>query len=348
MNGFATRPANERAEVFVETSARRGIGRAAITEKDFWVCWTLAQLFGDFGPASTTHDSPALLFKGGTSLSKAFGLIDRFSEDVDLTVDRQLLLHENENPSDTGISNHERRRRLDRVNQRCTEYVQNTIVPFLRARDLDWTGGTVVIDKGDPQTVLFNYPRSLRDADYGGSAYVSAIIRLEFGARGDLWPAVRAPVTPYAAEEYPDLFSNPTANVWALAAQRTFWEKATILHAIACSGRTGGGERQSRHYADLARMMRTPAGEEALSHVSLLNDVALHKATFFASAPARYDLAKPGTLRLVPRTSLQGELKRDYSRMTEMFLQSPPSFEQIIEDLSKLEKRINGMATGAL
>ena len=138
MNEFASRPTQERAEVFDETSARRGIGRAAIVEKDFWVCWTLAQLYGQGGPSDAQRDEPALLFKGGTSLSKAYGLIDRFSEDVDLTVDRRLLVTPEKDPDKHGISTRERKRRIDAVTRSCEDYVAQTIAPFLRLRTSDW------------------------------------------------------------------------------------------------------------------------------------------------------------------------------------------------------------------
>lgn len=342
MDEFAHRPARERAEVFEETSARRGIGRAAIVEKDFWVCWTLAQLYGQGGPSDAANDEPALLFKGGTSLSKAYGLIDRFSEDVDLTVDRRMLVVQESNPDEEGISTRERKRRIQTVAEKCATYIGEIIAPFLRSRETGWEEGVVEIDKDEPQTLHLSYPRALPDSSYGGSAYVNARIRLEFGARGELWPAERGNITSYAAEEFPHLFTEPTTAVWVLSPRRTFWEKATILHAIASSGRMGGGERQSRHYADLARIARTAVGSAAISDTRLLHDVAEHKAAYFPSASARYDLARPGTLRLVPSEILVEELEKDYDRMREMFITDPPSFSSMIEEIAALERRING------
>ncbi len=341
MNEFAGRPAAERAEVFEETSARRGIGRAAIVEKDFWVCWTLAQLYGPGGPSDAGKQEPVLLFKGGTSLSKAYALIDRFSEDVDLTVDRRLLVAQEENPEQAGISKRERNRRIEIVGERCATYIGEIIAPFLRSREIDWSDSGVEIDRDESQTLHLDYPRALPDSSYGGSAYVNARIRLEFGARGELWPAERGYVTSYAAEEFPDLFTERTTPVWVLSPRRTLWEKATILHAIASSGRIGGGERQSRHYADLARLANAPVAAEAIEDIELLLDVAEHKAVYFPSPKARYDLAKPGTLRLVPSEALLEELESDYERMKEMFISSPPTFANIIEDIAALERRIN-------
>ncbi len=341
MNEFASRPAKERAEVFEETSARRGTGRAAIVEKDFWVCWTLAQLYGQGGPSDAQRDEPALLFKGGTSLSKAYGLIDRFSEDVDLTVDRRLFVTPEKAPDEKAISTRERKRRIDAVARSCADYVAETIAPFLRLRTIEWKDATVTVDGQDFQTLHLSYPRALPDKSYGGRAYVNSSIRLEFGARGELWPAERRDVTSYTAEEFRELFSNPTTTVWVLSPRRTLWEKATILHAIASSGRVGGGERQSRHYADLALLAKAPFGSAAVADTELLLDVAQHKSTYFPSATARYDLARPGSLRLVPSEALIKELQKDYERMREMFITDPPPFSEVIEDLTALERRIN-------
>ncbi len=344
MRAFAQRPDRERAEVFEETAARRGIGRAAIVEKDFWVCWILSQLFGADGLSDALSATPPLLFKGGTSLSKVFGLIDRFSEDVDLTVDRAMLISDNENPEAPGISGHAQKKRLKTIGYNCAAYVRETALPFLASTGV----GTVAIEP-DPeqeflQTLLFSYPKALRAAEYGGKAYVNAVVRLEFGARGDLWPPEMGRVTSYAAEEFPNLFGHPSTPVRALSPQRTFWEKATILHAIACSESIGNAERQSRHYADLVNIAEAPVGRLAIANTALLLDVARHKTFWFAKAAARYDLARPGSLRLVPSEDIQAELARDFARMREMFISPPPSFSDIMRRITDVESEVNSLA----
>ena len=341
MNEFAMRPARERAAVFQETAARLGLGRAAIVEKDFWVCWTLRQLFGADGPSNVDVTPPVLLFKGGTSLSKVYRIIDRFSEDVDLTVDRRLLVEAGGDPDESGIPRRERERRIEAIAGKCAHYINETVVPFLAVCAVAWSEADVVIDTAARQTINFRYPRSLTDSAYGGSSYVSAQIRLEFGARGEMWPAERGTVTAYAAQEFPNLFNAPDVGVWALSPKRTFWEKATILHAIACSDHVSGGARQSRHYSDLALIAKTAAGREAIVDVELLNSVATHKAAYFKSAKAHYELAKPGTLRLIPSGPILSELSKDYRRMREMFVGEPTSFESMIGDIAELEAAIN-------
>jgi Nucleotidyl transferase AbiEii toxin, Type IV TA system len=175
MDEFADRSPSERAEVFEETAVQKGIGRAAIVEKDFWVCWTLAALFGPGGPADVTlADVPALLFKGGTSLSKVYGLIDRFSEDVDLTVDRRLLITDEERPEAAGVSTRERKRRIDTVEQRCIAYVHDTLLPFLRSRRISGHQLDVRIDATDAQTIWLAFPQAL-SAAAGSSAFGGAL-----------------------------------------------------------------------------------------------------------------------------------------------------------------------------
>lgn len=343
MRAFARRTTAERAAVFEETAARRRIGRAAIVEKDFWVCWSLDHLYGVSGlsPVGGSSDGPALLFKGGTSLSKVYGLIDRFSEDVDLTVDRNLLISASGDPDEPEISGREQKRRIEIVVNQCVSYVRDVVLPFLNSV-LGEIGETkATLDDTDLQSIRCQYPRALSGTTYSETAYVTPEIRLEFGARGELWPSEKGSVTPYAAQEFSELFSSPAAEVWALSPKRTFWEKATILHAIASMGRLLGNDRQSRHYADLAQIADSQIGQEAAADFELLRSVAYHKDKYFPSAGARYDLAQPGTLRLIPSSELLTEIETDYERMSEMYFHEPPRFSEILERLTELETVVN-------
>lgn len=132
-----------------------------------------------------------------------------------------------------------------------------------------------------------------------------------------------------------------TVDVKTLAAERTFWEKATILHSLFHQGPGKSVERKSRHYYDLAQMAKTPVCERALGNLGLLENVATHKSIFFESKPSRYDLAKPGTLRLMPDAELKKNLRQDYDDMQQMIFDEPPSFEKILEPIQELEARIN-------
>ena len=166
---------------------------------------------------------------------------------------------------------------------------------------------------------------------------------MEIGARSDHWPAGNATVVPYVAEDFPAIFKSPSCSVHVLAVERTFWEKATILHAWHhAPANKILHDRQSRHYYDLVRMYEHGIGREAMKDMELLLKVAAHKSVFFASASAQYAKARPGTLRLVPPESRFGELRRDYQNMREMIFGPIPPFEHILSVLDEMESAING------
>ncbi len=328
----------DRAALFQETATRMGPA-PAIIEKDFWVCWALSRLFT---PAARR---PAMLFKGGTSLSKVYGFIERFSEDVDLSLDRAALGFTGERDPEGAVSRKAASRLVEDLGEACAQYLASEFVPrtvqdFETCLGPAGTEWSLKPDSEAPQTILFTYPGSLQTA-VGG--YVRPVVRLEFGARSDHWPAIDAEIRPYAAEHFPDLFrSNAHCTVHVLEAKRTFWEKATLLHAEYHRPQvrpTAG--RLSRHYYDLAQLATTPAYPAALADLVLLNRVAEHKDRFYPAAWARYADARPGSLRLSPHPALEAMLKEDYGAMQEMIFGEPPAFGAILERIAEVEAEIN-------
>lgn len=343
MDSFARLAPDERAEALGETAARRGIAAALIVEKDFWVCWTLKRLFG------LTDVGADMIFKGGTSLSKAYGAIERFSEDIDISIDRKALgFAGDRDPSAPGVGSNARKALLDELQTTVASHVTDTLLPRLReavATQLEADTWSVEPSADDPQTLNFTYPPSLTETDYANLGYVSPQVRIEFGGRSDHWPAEDARIVPYVAEEFPDLFAAPECTVKTLSAERTFWEKATILHAE--HHRPAGkalGERISRHYYDLAMLARSPVRARALEQIELLEAVANHKTHFFRAAWAKYDEARPGSLRLLPSEDLRSALQADYAKMGEMIFGEPPSFDSVLETLAGLEAEINTLS----
>ncbi|MCY3018316.1 MAG: nucleotidyl transferase AbiEii/AbiGii toxin family protein [Planctomycetota bacterium] len=342
MDEFAQRSAGDRADLFRAVATQRGLN-AAIVEKDFWVCWTLKRLFAlDAPPAG-------LLFKGGTSLAKVFKVIERFSEDIDLSFNRADLGFGGTDDPKAASTGKQRQKRLDSLTDACRQIIRDALLPRLQsafgtalakaagqAWALDFAG-----DDPDQQTLVFQYPSSVAAAS-AGPAYIRPMVRLEIGARSDHWPAVEGIVTPYAAEDFPRIFLTPTCSVHVLAAERTFWEKATILHVWHHAPADKVlRDRQSRHYYDLVRMYEHGVGREAMKNTDLLLKVAEHKSIFFASAAAKYAEARPGTLRLVPPDSRLGELRRDYQSMQEMIFGPAPTFEHVMSVLGEIESAIN-------
>lgn len=306
-----------------------------LIEKDFWVCWILKILFSL--PASGNH----LTFKGGTSLSKCYNVIKRFSEDVDVSIERSFLTtHESIEP-DRKQSGKENQRRLDRLKQACQEKIADVIMLELEDKigtALAGIGAWEIKldpDYSDKQTVLFTYP-SVIDNDVSG--YIQPVVKIELGARSDHWPVETMSVKPYVSNTAGKVTIEGT-QVRVLGAERTFWEKATILHAISSGSKLR--TRMFRHYYDVSAMVGSSIYDKAIKNIDLLIKVAEHKALFFKDKKARYDLAKPGSLRLMPQDDHLVQLNEDYRQMQEMFFEDPPSFETFLERLKTAEEEIN-------
>lgn len=344
MDKVALLPAGDRAALFGETGAGRGVANTII-EKDFWVCWTLKRLFD-----LQEEDAASLVFKGGTSLSKAFGIIGRFSEDIDLSFDRtQLGYAGDRDPEKEGISRKKSGQLINDLVADVERHIADKLVPVLRAaivqqlgepQNVEWS---LVVDDTDAQTVNFHYPASLPEADYQGMAYITPRVKLELGARGDPWPAEQKVIRSYAAEDFPDFFDDPDATVTVLSARRTFWEKATALHAEAHRPvESATPQYFSRHYYDLAMLLASDEGRAAAADLDLLATVAKHKAIFFRSGWASYDSARPGSLRLLPDAGRIKDLRADYRAMAPMmFDDKPPSFDDILSAIETFQEAVN-------
>lgn len=327
---------SQRSELYKAASQKLGIGEV-ILEKDFWVCWTLRELFAL--PGVGEH----LIFKGGTSLSKVWRAIARFSEDIDVSLSREWLGFAGERSPEQASSGKKQRERIENLAKACSHKIAAEILPALRARAtaaLGDKGWFIAVDPDDSQTLRFTYP-----SDVGGvtpDTYVRREVKIEYGARSDDWPAEDKRVFPYVAELYPESLSDAVAPVRVLSIERTFWEKATILHAEAHRDESKATpKRFSRHYADLAALAEHPSAADALAHDELRARVVAHKRVFFASAWAKYETAVPGTFRLVPPASRLLILEADYRDMQEMFFGRPATWPHIVEKLRALEARIN-------
>ena len=344
MDKVARLPRAEQAALFGETGAARGVANTII-EKDFWVCWTLKRLFHLPEGAAAS-----LVFKGGTSLSKAFGIIRRFSEDIDLSFDRADLGYtEDRDPEQEGLSRKKAGQLIDDLIADVEKHIAEKLLPALRSAIVEQLGEpknaewSLSIDADDPQTLNFHYPPALLAGEYQGMAYITPRVKLELGARGDPWPAEARQILPYAAEDFPDFFEDPVTTVTVLSAGRTFWEKATALHAeVHRPEESPTPQYFSRHYYDLAMLLESEEGKAAATDLELLATVAKHKATFFRSGWASYDTARPGTLRLMPGEERLKDLRADYRAMAPMmFDDTPPSFDVILSAIEKFQETIN-------
>jgi len=186
--------------------------------------------------------------------------------------------------------------------------------------------------------LVFHYPST----EPSGFDYLRRSVKMEFGSLTDQRPVGMHPVRPWVAESFPSAFGDFRCEVVALELERTFWEKATILHAEyhrAPAQRIR--DRFSRHYSDMAALAKHSAARHALDQHDLRQRVADWKSRFFAASWSRYDLAKPGTFRLAPPEFRTAELEQDYRAMRDMFLNPPVPFDSIVETLLQLEREIN-------
>jgi predicted nucleotidyltransferase component of viral defense system len=323
---------SDRRELFRATAMGMRVSEA-IVEKDFWVCWVLDYLF---------HDSPwqsKIAFKGGTSLSKAYNAIERFSEDVDLILDWDLLgFTEEELLQARSIAKQQQLNKT--ANQRCVDFLRTEFTPSIRQGLSELIGAEmqISIDDEDAQSILIRYPRAfLLEA-------IRPEIVLEIGPLAAWAPNEPKEIHPYAAEKYPDLFKKKFTVVTTVVAERTFWEKVTILHQEAHRPDNKPLlRRYSRHYYDLYRLSKLDIRNRALKRLDLLEKVVIFKNKFYHSAWASYDTAKPGSMQLMPSRHHLPGLKRDYEAMKVMIFGAIPSFDEILTELEILEKEINNL-----
>lgn len=338
MDDFAKLKPEERKIYFEGTATPRNM-QAQIVEKDFWVCWTLKELFRL--PAIGEH----LIFKGGTSLSKVFKVIERFSEDIDISIDRAFLGFGGPNEPEAGASNKEKQRRIEALKTACQKKIAGELLPALETvvgakvgNNEKWA---LRLDSDDPdkQTVLFDYPTSFAPETAG---YIRRVVKIEMGARADHWPCETKTITPYVAEQFPKGFKEPSCAVKVLSVERTFWEKATILHAeFHRPAEKSMPERFSRHYSDCHELIRKDVDKSAAAKLDLLARVAAHKNLFFRTSWAKYGEAAKGTLRIAPPDHRLKTLRDDYAKMQQMFFGEPPDFDKMIRALRKWEMDFN-------
>lgn len=329
---FLSLDQRERADILRTVAINSG--RAAILlEKDVWVCWVLQALF-------SMHDPHPMAFKGGTSLSKVYGIIDRFSEDVDITLDYRAF-DDGFDPFAHGASRTQIRRFSDRLKYRVASYIRDVIGPVLAAAaDRLGANSRYAVHIGDDgETIRFAYPSAVEEPH----DYVTSEVLLEFGGRNVIDPHDRCVIVPDIAAETPEL-DYPAATVTVLSPARTFWEKATLIH-VECHRRrlADSPDRLARHWFDLTCLAAHDVGRMALSDRDLLEDVVRHKKVFFHASYAQYDRCLDGQLRLAPDDDQLAGLRSDYEAMRKARIvgDDAPEFDVLIEGIRVLEARVN-------
>lgn len=320
----------------LEVAAGRSARPAHLLEKDIWVVWALDVIYRS--PLAS-----ALTFKGGTSLSKVYQVIDRFSEDIDLTYDIRQLVPDLLRAGDPIPASSSQEKRISgAVRDRLPQWIAQTVQPLFEAAraQVGLNIGLLIAGK-DQDKLVVSYP-----AVKTGTGYAAPTIQLEFGARATGEPhqvhSVACDIAPLI-----EGVEFPVARPLVMAAERTFWEKATAAHVYCRQGRLRG-ERYARHWYDLAALARSAYYEKAVADHTLALQVAQHKNMFFAEKDAAgnwidYTQAVAGALQLIPQGDSLSALERDYAAMLQDGLLSgtQPSFAELMGACLSIERRLH-------
>lgn len=335
-DAFLQLPVADRREALSVAADRSG-RPAHLLEKDVWVVWALAALFG-----STLGEQ--LVFKGGTSLSKAYRVIRRFSEDVDVTYDIRAIAPDLVGDDGEALpkTRSDEKRWSSVVRKRLPEWVAGTAQPIIVEALAAETLAAAIRVEGEK--LFIDY-----EATSGGSGYVAPSVMLEFGARSTGEPASVRDITCDASGMVEGVMF-PTARPRVMHAERTFWEKATAIH-VFCLQQRLRGDRFARHWHDVVRLDEAGLADVALADHALANAVARHKGMFFAEkaadrSPIDYAAAVHGGLQLVPGGEASRALEDDYRRMVEdgLLLEDAEPFEALMARCADIAARANRAA----
>jgi hypothetical protein len=335
----------ERRDLFIGAADRLRTNEQNI-EKDFWVCWSLDALFNELEAGG-----PRLLFKGGTSLSKGYGLIERFSEDIDITVFREDIGQAATVEELEALSGKKRNHRLEAIKAACQEYIHGPMLEELSAllrqtlqtANLKADRARVEADPDDPdrQSLLLWYPTATTE----GNTYIRRAIKIESGAKSALDPHAPVVVKPYIADDLPNS-DLQVGNVTTVAPSRTFWDKIVILHGLRRwwdrrGELKGGGQRVSRHYYDVYRLLASEIGQNATGDLAMAEDCVRHARMFFNRPDLDLASATPGSFALTPHNGMLADLRRDYEAMSGMVFGPIPTVDEVVTAIAELEQRLN-------
>ena len=344
-----------------ETVAAHLETQAQNIEKDLYVCWVLDFLFNRRG-----DDPIGLYFKGGTSLSKAYGLIQRFSEDIDIGIYKADLHVPLEADIAALPSIYQQQRALaEKVDEGARQHISGPLKDLLtkeiaaseeaaeRPGHFSLGFGFDLYRNKEALDILVLGYKSVFEA---AGSYVQAAVRIEGGARPDPEPAEPREIVPYIAAEMPEGASLTVRNVTTVRPERTFWEKVLILHAMTEMTEKRRQDanperpvpdlnRYSRHYYDVHQIWTHPDyGVATASLRELAEACRQHKELMFRAPDHRYDRAVPGSYRLVPTEDMRAKLAADYQRMTAMIFGTPPAFADVMSSIEALENHLNAAA----
>ena len=332
MNRFLKLSGEEKREVFQAVSLSMGL-RPDIVEKDFWVCFMLHHLFHD------CKYKDAFVFKGGTSLSKAYHVIERFSEDIDIILDWRKIVSTEEDPwNDRSKTKQDQYNKL--VNARAAVFYASDLVPCLNSEleEILGSGQWVAVDENDEMVINFYYPQLFE------VEYLRDKVRLEIGPLAEWLPSHVTDIQSFVSEKFPQLFDRKVTEILTIDVERTFWEKLTILHKMANFPENKNlPPRYARHLYDVYCMTNSPVKEQAFARKELLEKDVIFKQKFYYAKSAHYETATLKEISLIPADHIMDAVKQDYAAMKNMIYGDYPGFETIIEQLKELEMEVHNL-----
>ena len=323
-------PVEEQQKFYKEIRDRIGLSEVAI-EKDLWVTAVLRALFA-------LPYSEHLSFKGGTSLSKCWNLIERFSEDIDVAVNRELLGFSG-TLSKTQISDKLRRTSCTFVREK----LQFDLQKQLETNGISSSNFSVIVNitpvtTTDPEIIEIQYKTLFADK------YIKPVVKLEISGRSMNEPITEIILQSFLDETLPDTpYSEKPFVINAVVPERTFWEKICLLHEeFAKSQELIRGERMSRHLYDLEKMMSSPIANKALNDNELYNSIVEHRRVFVGLKEFDYSTLATKTINIIPPERVISEWKQDYEIMRDTMIYGESlSFDKLIYRIKQLNETIN-------
>jgi len=328
MNDFYKLDNKIKLSIFEQISARSSLPVYAI-EKDWWVVQTLRLIF-------QMDIAPHIVFKGGTSLSKAWSIIDRFSEDIDLALDRSFL----------GFDKELSKTQVGRLRKASFSYISEEFYPALEQLFIDNGFEDVQIklresrsSDQDPLIIEIYYPVVTPQ-----SKYIEPRVLVELGSRSLKEPNTERKITSLVNEYFKDKdFADSPINITTVNPERTLLEKVFLLHEEFQKPIDRVRiDRMSRHLYDIERLMRTDFLNIALSNKDLYQDIVSHRKTITAIRGIDYSLHQPNTINPIPPDEIIEAWGSDYADMCETMIYGERlSFDELMSRINELKKKIN-------
>lgn len=335
MNRFLTFSDAQRRTIFEQTAIRIKLPVASI-EKDFWVTEILNILF-------SLPYADRMVFKGGTSLSKVWGVIRRFSEDIDIAIDRSMF----------GIEGDVTKKQLKKLRKASSVFVRDTLANDLILSAKQAGLSDFITIKADPDgegDATYPEPRQIHIIyksvfPSGTNPYLRDEVLLEVGARSLFEPTAKAKIESFVAAAFPHLTSNGNeTQVVAALAEKTFLEKAFLLHELFTTDGCHSANRKSRHLYDLCKMLETGIADRAIPNDELWETIRHHREVFTSIRDVDYTPDVRKRIVLTPPESVIGEWKNDYDTMVAnmIYEDTVPTFSDILAGAAKIESMLKG------